>query len=79
MGFTDEEQIRYDVYPSGDTVASTSSYLSEIEVYGLGNQDNMEVAVNSEIPLRELDDPPDDRDREAALPDGETEHLPPGA
>lgn len=31
-GSANEERIRYDAHPSGDTVASTSSYLSEIEI-----------------------------------------------
>ena len=73
-----EERIRHKAYPSGDTVASTSSYLSEIEIYGIGNQlDNMKEEEVSEIPFRESEDPPDDWERNAALSVGETEHWPP--
>ena len=74
-GSDNEERTRYDASPSGDTVASTSSYLSEIEIHGIGTQqDNMAEYEGFEIPFRELDDPPDDGDRDAALSDGETEH-----
>ena len=56
-------------------MASTSSYLSEIEIYGIGTQqDNMAEHEGLEILFRELDDPPDDGDGDAALSDGETKH-----
>ena len=44
----------------GDTAASTSSYLSEVEVaVGLGNSIPQVVGFELVIPERELDDPPD--------------------
>ena len=58
----------------GETIASTSSYLSELDVvnlmaYGTPRVEGFEL----EIPRRELDDPPDWFDQEAAS-QGESEN-----
>jgi len=59
----------------GDTAASTSSYLSVVSISRMG--DNQGIASGDyvvEIPIRELDDPPDVSDWEAASHDSEIEH-----
>ena len=53
----------------GETVASTSSYLSEVEVaVGLEHRTPQVVGFELDIPERELDDPPD-RNLDAATSD----------
>jgi len=50
----------------GDTVASTASYMSEVEVTRMGQRAPQVDGYLVEIPVRELDDPPDGSDDEAA-------------
>ena len=58
-----------------DTEASTSSYLSELEIHSVQSHSvRLREDYVVEIPIRELDDPPDGGDRDAASHDGENEH-----
>mmetsp|Transcript_24137 Transcript_24137/g.34595 ORF Transcript_24137/g.34595 Transcript_24137/m.34595 type:complete len:210 (+) Transcript_24137:4617-5246(+) len=58
----------------GNTVASTVSYMSEVEVMMLGHGTPQVEGYLLEIPVRELDDPPDGNVEEAAsLGDNEIE------
>ena len=50
----------------GDTVASTASYMLEVEVTRMGQRAPQVDGYLVEIPVRELDDPPDGSDDEAA-------------
>lgn len=59
----------------GDTEASTSSYLSHLDVrYHYSPSIQGREGYVLIIPIRELDDPPDDIPEEAASPEGEIEH-----
>ena len=62
----------------GDTVASTVSELSTLEVYCVEGLNALQLEAHTwEIPFRELDDPPDVEEIEAASLDGasEIEHV----
>ena len=60
----------------GNTEASTRSFLSQVDVYRLDTNEFQLEGHVIEIPIRELDDPPDNRAEEAASlgRDSEIEH-----
>ena len=60
MPSADNEQVSSGF--EGDTVASTASYLTAIEVVRMANREPQTEGFVVEIPMRELDDPPDARE-----------------
>ena len=61
-----EMQTAADMQWEGETVASTTSFVSRVEVYMNEEDSEHLVGYRSEIPIRELDDPPDEVGWEAA-------------
>ena len=59
----------------GDTVASTCSYLSHLDIASVQSYPaRQQGAYQVEIPVRELDDLQDGGDRDAASHDGQNKH-----
>mmetsp|Transcript_12620 Transcript_12620/g.18130 ORF Transcript_12620/g.18130 Transcript_12620/m.18130 type:complete len:206 (+) Transcript_12620:2793-3410(+) len=66
----EEEPIALRGSWEGETEASTSSYLSDLEICSVhSQQEQQRTGYILEIPFRELDDPPDEGLGEAALQD----------